>query len=170
VAASIGGQALADGRALGIAAASTRRVVIPPDRGPRQLQRLLHLLAGASADSATPLVELLLLTLPQVRRGMTAVVITPSLDPSWVGPLTGLRGRGVGVLACIIDPLAHEEQARALRQELPDLPAVDDRARDVRAIRHALAEHDIQSLLVDPVHSLGEQLVDADAVRREVAA
>ncbi len=170
VAASIGGQALADGRALGIAAASARRVIIPPDRGPRQLQRLLHLLAGASADSATQLVELLLLTLPQIRRGMTAVVITPSLDPSWVGPLTGLRGRGVGVLACIIDPVAHEAQARALHHELADPLDPEDRARDVRAIRHALAEHDIQSLLVDPVHSLGEQLVDADAVRREVAA
>lgn len=170
VAASIGGQALSDGRALGIAAASARRVIIPPDRGPRQLQRLLHLLAGASADSATPLVELLLLTLPQIRRGMTAVVITPSLDPSWVGPLTGLRGRGVGVLACIIDPVAHDEQARALHHELADPPDPGDRARDVRAIRHALAEHDIQSLLVEPVHSLGEQLVDADAARREVAA
>ncbi len=170
VAASIGGQALSDGRALGIAAASSRRVVIPPDRGPRQLQRLLHLLAGASADASTPLVELLLLTLPQVRRGMTAVLITPSLDPSWVGPLAGLRGRGVGALVCIIDPVSHEEQARALHAESLDGPHSNDRARDVRALRHSLAEHDIPAFLIDPVHSLGEQLVNVPSARREAAA
>lgn len=169
VAASVGGQALAEGRSLAIAAASSRRVVVPPDRGSRQLQRLLHLLAGASADSSTPLVELLLATLPQLRRGMTAVVITPSLDASWVGPLTGLRARGVGALVCIIDPVAHDTQARALRLEAPDEPLERASARDVRALRHTLAEHDIVSLVVDPVHSLGEQLVNAQAAGREAA-
>jgi hypothetical protein len=76
----------------------------------------------------------------------------------------------VGALACIIDPIAHEDQARALQRDPvgPGEPA--DRARDVRAIRHALAEHDIQSLLVDPVHGLGEQLVNAPVAGREAAA
>lgn len=169
VAAAIGGQALADGRSLAIAAASSRRVVVPPDRGSRQLQRLLHLLAGASPDAATPLVELLLVTLPQLRRGMTAVVVTPSLDPAWVGPLMGLRSRGVGALACIVDPVAHDAQDRALRME-PGDGTDDPRARDVRAQRHALAEHDIPSFLVDPIHSLGEQLVNAPGAAREAAA
>ncbi len=178
VAASIGGQALGEGRALAITAASSRRVVVPPDRGPRQLQRLLHLLAGASADTDTTLLELVLATMPQLRRGMTAVVITPSLDPSWVDPLMGLRGRGVGVLACIIDPVAHATQTRALG--LAPIEASGgplgaahegaDRARDVRAIRHSLAEHDIPSFLVDPVLSLGEQLANAHSTRRESAA
>ncbi len=170
VAASIGGQALSEGRALAIAAASSRRVVVQPDRGARQLQRLLHLLAGASADAGTPLVELLLATLPQLHRGMTAVVITPSVDPAWVGPLTGLRRRGVGVLACVVDPVAHEAQGRALRLEAPAMADDDARSRDVRAIRHTLAEHDIPSFLVEPVHGLGEQLVNAQSARRETAA
>lgn len=171
VAASIGGQALSEGRSLAIAAASSRRVVVPPDRGPRQFQRLLHLLAGASADASTPLVELLLATLPQLRRGMTAVIITPSVEPSWVGPLTGLRSRGVGTVACIIDPVAHESQSRALGLDHAGATGEGgDRARDVRAIRHTLAEHDIPSFLLDPVHSLGEQLVNAPSARREAAA
>ena len=98
---------------------------------------------------------------------MTAVVVTPSLDPSWVRPLTGLRGRGVGTLACIVDPLAHDDQARALGLELAH---PDGRARDTRALRHSLAEHDIPSFLIDPVHSLGEQLANAPSARREAAA
>lgn len=172
VAAAIGGQAIAEGRSLAIAAASSRRVVVPPDRGSRQLQRLLHLLAGASADGGMPLVELLLTTLPQLRRGMTAVVITPSADPAWVGPLTGLRARGVGVVACVIDPVAHDTQTRALdrtpsedaSRELREL-----RERDIRALRHTLAEHDIPSFLVDPVRRLGEQLVNVASAGREAA-
>jgi uncharacterized protein (DUF58 family) len=169
VAASIGGQALAEGRSLAIAAAGSRRVVVLPDRGSRQLQRLLHLLAGATADAGTPLVELLLATLPQLRRGMTAVVVTPSLDPTWVGPIAGLRARGVGALVCLIDPVAHDAQARALRLGQED-DADDLRARDIRALRHTLAEHDIPSFLVDPVHRLGEQLANAHSAGREAAA
>lgn len=169
VAASVGGKALAEGRSLAIAAVGARRVVVPPDRGSRQLQRLLHLLAGVTADAGMPLVELLLTTLPMLRRGMTAVVVTPSLDPSWVGPLAGLRARGVGALACLIDPIAHDAQARALRLDAPD-DTEGLRVRDVRAIRHTLAEHDIPSFLVDPVHGLGEQLVNAPSMGREAAA
>jgi uncharacterized protein (DUF58 family) len=171
VAASIGGQALGEGRSLAIAAAGARRVVVPADRGPRQFQRLLHLLAGATSDGRTPLVELLLRTLPQLRRGMTAVVITPSPDQTWIGPLTGLRGRGVGTLACIIDPVSHDAQARAMRLlAAPHAGEEDAWARDIRAVRHALAEHDIPSFLIDPVRGLGEQLVNAPSARREAVA
>jgi hypothetical protein len=102
---------------------------------------------------------------------MTAVVVTPSLDPTWIGPLTGLRGRGVGTLVCLVDPVAHDAQTIALQTlEGPAATDEDVRARDARALRHALAEHDIPSFLVDPVHSLGEQLVNAPSAGREAAA
>lgn len=171
VAASIGGQALSEGRTLAIAAAATRLVVVPADRGTRQLQRLLHLLAGASADGTMPMVELFLRTLPQLRRGMTAVVITPSLHHSWIGPLAGLRARGVGALACVIDPAAHDAQALALRmQDASTEPDTDGRRRDLRALRHALAEHDIPAFMIEPMHSLGEQLLNAQTAHREAVA
>jgi len=76
----------------------------------------------------------------------------------------------VGVLACVVDPVAHEAQGRALRLEAPAMADDDARSRDVRAIRHTLAEHDIPSFLVEPVHGLGEQLVNAQSARRETAA
>jgi hypothetical protein len=76
----------------------------------------------------------------------------------------------VRAVACLIDPVAHEVQARALEGEAAGVAGTDDRARDVRALRHSLAEHDIPSFLIDPVHSLGEQLVNAASARREAAA
>ena len=93
------------------------------------------------------------------------------IGPAWIGPLAGLRGRGVGTLVCVIDPVAHDAQTAALRlREDSSTPDEDVRARDVRGLRHALAEHDIPSFLVDPVHSLGEQLINAASARREAAA
>ncbi|MBX3029384.1 MAG: DUF58 domain-containing protein [Chloroflexi bacterium] len=159
VAASIGAHALGAGRSLSLAAAGTRRAVLPADRGPRQLQRLLHLLAGVGPDGRLPLLEVLLGTAPRMRRGTTVVVVTPSIEPSWVGALADLRARGMGTLACIIDPLSHEAQSRSILEAVELQPEVAEAwSRDVRQIRHALAEHDIPSLVVDPIRSLAEQL------------
>ncbi len=160
VAAAITARAIDGGRATGLEAYGIRRAVLPADRGVRQRQKILHLLAAVSGDGSTPLREVLVDGLGRLRRGTTAVVITPSLDPGWVRPLSGLRRRGVATLVCIIDPLAHDAQTRLLAGA-PDLGA-DGReawARDVRVIRHALAEQDIPTLLVDPIRPLGVQLV-----------
>jgi hypothetical protein len=66
----------------------------------------------------------------------------------------------VAVLACIIDPLAHDAQTR-LATGLPALggDGRDVWARDIRAMLHALAEQDIPTVLIDPVERLGTQMV-----------
>ncbi len=159
VAAAVGGRALESGRAAGLEAHGIRRAVLPADRGIRQRQKLLHLLAAVGADGTTPLREVLVDGLGRLHRGTTAVVVTPSLDADWVRPLTGLRHRGVAVMACLLDPLAHDRQTR-LVSALPALGAegTEAWARDIRAIRHLLAEQDIPTLLVDPIVSLTTQL------------
>jgi uncharacterized protein (DUF58 family) len=162
VAASISGRALDQGRAVGLEAYGLRRAVLPADRGIRQRQKVLHLLAAVGAEGTTPLREVLIDGLGRLRRGTTAVIVTPSLDGQWVRPLAGLRTRGVAVLACVIDPLAHDAQTR-LAAALPALGA-DGRdvwARDIRAALHALAEQDIPTLLIDPMERLGVQMVVA---------
>ena len=45
--------------------------------------------------------------LPRLRRGMTAIVITPSLERDWVRPLASLRGRGIRAAACLVDASAY---------------------------------------------------------------
>src|SRR5512143_1469951 len=83
-AASIADKALQEGRAVGMTINVARTAFLPPDRGGRQHLKIMQLLASVEADSNTPLVETLIATVGRLRRGMTAVVITPSLDPSWV--------------------------------------------------------------------------------------
>jgi len=171
VAASVAGRALDAGRAVGIEAHGIRRAVLPADRGIRQRQKLLHLLAAVAADGVTPVREVLVDGLGRLRRGTTAVVVTPSLDADWIRPLTGLRRRGIGVLACVIDPPAHDRQTR-LVAGLPALGAegAETWARDLRALRHALAEQDIPTITVDPVATLAAQMVLPGAAHGRLVA
>src|SRR5207342_2813358 len=93
-AAAISDKAIAENRAVGFTVNAGRTAFLPADRGGRQHQKIMQLLAAVEADGHAPLVETLISTVGRLRRGMTAVIITPSLDPSWVRPLASLRGRG----------------------------------------------------------------------------
>ena len=102
-AASIADRALQENRAVGMTVNVGRPAFLPPDRGGRQHLKIMQLLAAVEADASTPLVETLIATVGRLRRGMTAVIITASLDPAWVqaarGPAharRGLRGRDRG--------------------------------------------------------------------------
>jgi len=138
---------------------------LPPDRGARQHLKIMQLLAAVDGDGTTPLSEALIETVPRIRRGMTAVVITPSLVRDWVKPLSALRARGVGCVVVSFDIVDFERHARdeELRREgLPPEPAEPiadaSRARDVRALRHALSEFDVEVHEVRPARALGEAL------------
>ena len=100
-AASIAAKSLGENRAVGLTAYGHRMAVLPADRGGRQYLKMMQLLAAVDGDGVNPLVEGLLSSLPRLRRGMTAVVITPSLDRSWVRPLASLRGRGIAAVVMI---------------------------------------------------------------------
>jgi uncharacterized protein (DUF58 family) len=160
--ASISAKAAASNRSVGFEAAGTRRLVITSDRGPRQQQKLLHLLAAVQPDGAVPLRELLVDGLARLRRGMTAVVVTPSLDRDWVSPLASLRRRGIGCAVCIVDPVAHDVRSR----DLDGAPPLDGEAqaaaeRDLVALRHALAEHELPPHVLVPGVPLAAQIVTA---------
>src|SRR6187399_168613 len=99
VAAAVADKALQENRAVGLTVNVGRTAFLPPDRGGRQHLKIMQLLAAVEADGNAPLVETLIATVGRLRRGMTAVIITPSLDPSWVRPLAALRARGV---ACVV--------------------------------------------------------------------
>ena len=164
-AASIAEKAIRENRAVGLTVNAHRLAQLQPDRGPRQQLKIMQLLAAVDGDGAHPLSEALISTIPRIRRGMTAVVITPSLDIDWVRPLAALRSRGVGCVAITFDARAFvewqrdEERRRAgLPAAGPDSDADAATAKRVRGLRHALSEFDVAVHTLAPGGSLAEML------------
>jgi hypothetical protein len=81
---------------------------------------------------------------------MTAIIITPSQDPSFIRPVAALRSRGIGTVVVSLDVAAFD-------------PAEDDEGREhqrqrARALRHALAEYELPTVGVRPHQPLAEAL------------
>lgn len=163
-AASIADKALAENRAVGMTVNAGRTAYLPADRGGRQHRKVLQLLAAVDADSPRPLVETLIASVGRLRRGMTAVIITASLDPAWVRPLAALRARGVSCVVVTLDVAAYaaaEAEARSVvtgGSPVADPETSDATAKRSRALRHALAEYELKSYTITPDRPLGEIL------------
>jgi uncharacterized protein (DUF58 family) len=164
-AASIADKAIQENRAVGLTVNAHRLAQLPPDRGGRQHLKIMQLLAAVDGDGTSPLAEALVATVPRIRRGMTAVVVTPSLERDWVKPIAALRARGVGCVVVSFDiadfvRYARDEELRlqGLPPEVPDPVAEAARGQRVRALRHALSEFDVQVHTVRAARPLGEAL------------
>ena len=155
VAASIAHDAILENRAVGLTTSGHRIVSIPADRGPRQRQKIMALLAAVEGDGRTPLAEVLLTGLPKLRRGMTAVVVTSSRERQWVRALTSLRARGVTAAVVTLDAASFAEGglSRWLKTSDPELAA-----QEQRALRFALAEYEVKSYEVHAGDNLGAVL------------
>jgi uncharacterized protein (DUF58 family) len=166
VAASISDKAISENRSVGLTVNGHRMAIVPADRGARQHLKIMQLLAAVDGDSSTPLDEVLVSTASRLRRGMTAIVITPSLATSWVRPLATFRNRGIGCVAVTIAADAYDRHARELEARMsgrppyePDAATREQRAKRVRALQHALAEFEMRTFTVVPERPLGEILV-----------
>jgi uncharacterized protein (DUF58 family) len=142
VAASIAHDAILENRAVGLTTSGHRLVSIPADRGPRQRQKIMQLLAAVEDDGRMPLAEVLLSGLPKLRRGTTAVVVTPSRERQWVRALSSLRARGVAAAVVALEAASYEAVGR--RRGAPE-PDVEVAGQEQRALRFALAEYDVKS-------------------------
>ncbi|HSO29725.1 MAG TPA: DUF58 domain-containing protein [Candidatus Sulfomarinibacteraceae bacterium] len=165
-AASIADRAIRENRSVGLTVNGHRITQLPPDRGGRQHLKIMQVLAAVDGDSATPLSEVLVQTVGRIRRGMTTVVITPSLDRDWVKPLSTLPGRGVGCVVVSCDIAEFERHVREEDARLHRLPVAEAdpaaeaaRAQRARALRHALSEFDVKVHAIRPIQPLGEALV-----------
>jgi uncharacterized protein (DUF58 family) len=130
-AASIAVHTLAENRAVGITVSSRRQQHLNPDRGTRVEQKILNLLANVQADGSRPLAEVVVSTLPQLRRGMTLCIVTGSTDREWVRALASLRRRGIGTIVVLLDRFSFAERDD------------DESQAELSAIRHALAEYGV---------------------------
>ena len=97
------GHGLASGRSSGL---------FSPDRGTKQFSKLMQYLAEVSASGTHTVAETMVETLPRLRRGASALVVTPSLDKEWVKPVLALREAGVRIQSCIVTPEEIEDAAR----------------------------------------------------------
>jgi uncharacterized protein (DUF58 family) len=170
VAAAVADKALVENRAVGMTVNGHRLAQLQPDRGGRQHLKVMQLLAAVDGDGTTPFAEALVGSVPRIRRGMTAIVITASLNREWVKPLAALRTRGVGCVVISLDTPAferyHEELARNSAAAPADAAPADEHASDEvtssaqqwRALRHALAEYDIAVYVVGPTTPLAKAL------------
>lgn len=91
-------------RALGFAAYTPRREILQPERGHRQLTRILETLAIARSTSDYSLKAMLSYETSTFTRGTTLVMITSSLDPSWISEVQILARRGIRPMVVFVDP------------------------------------------------------------------
>jgi len=104
IAASLAQHFIEQERALGFAAYIPHREVYQPERGNRQLIHIFQALAVARSLSSYSLGQMLTLETPYLTRGTTLVIVTSSLDSSWISQAQILSRKGIRPVCVLIDP------------------------------------------------------------------
>jgi uncharacterized protein (DUF58 family) len=103
IAASLVRYFLRQGRAVGFAGAGQNLSVIPPDRGGRQLSKILESLALLRAEGGLPLRGLVELQAQHMARGSTIVLITHSVEEDVALVVDYLARRGMRPVIVLLD-------------------------------------------------------------------
>ena len=103
IAASIAKYFLRQQRAVGFIGYGHQHEIIQPDRGERQLSRLLETLAVLRAEGTINFGHVLTVDSARLGRNNTLVAISPSSDPSWVKALREVKRRGLRSIGVIAD-------------------------------------------------------------------
>lgn len=104
IAASMARHFLQQNRNVGLISNSAHSMVIPADRGGRQMFKILEQLAVVHADGTTPFGELLLAESGLFDRNCTLITITSSTNEEWAHSLIEIVSRGVQSVAVIVEP------------------------------------------------------------------
>ena len=104
VAASLAAYLISQGRSVGFLTWGQHHVLLPADRGGRQLIKILRALAVLRAEGTAALGELIVAESRQFSRQDTLVVVTPSLNEEWVAAVQGQVQRGLRAVAAIVEP------------------------------------------------------------------
>jgi uncharacterized protein (DUF58 family) len=100
ICASLAKYFLDENRAVGFASAGLH---LAPDRGTRQLLKILEVLAFVRPVRGTSLAELLVAEQRRFSRTDTVVVVTASRDDAWISMMQNLRLRGVPGQAVLLE-------------------------------------------------------------------
>ncbi len=104
IAASVARYFLRRQRTVGFVAHGDRREIIQPDRGERQLKRLLEVLAVLRSDGSTAFNHVLGIESGGLGRNVTLVAISPSPDIEWVKAAREAKRRGLRTIAVVVEP------------------------------------------------------------------
>ncbi|MEL6307068.1 MAG: DUF58 domain-containing protein [Chloroflexota bacterium] len=91
-------------RSLGFVAYTPERHFYQPERGHRQHTQILEALATARNQSERSLRDMLTLEGSSLTRGATVIVITSTLDESWIAEVNVLARRGIRPMCVYVDP------------------------------------------------------------------
>jgi uncharacterized protein (DUF58 family) len=80
-----------------------KRELAQADRGERQRDRILSILAVTHARGSIPLAQILTAESVYLSRNVLAIVITPSVNSEWIAALRHLSTRGARTTAILID-------------------------------------------------------------------
>jgi len=103
-AASLGQYFLRQDRSVGMLAYGQSNEIVQPDRGERQMNRLLEMLAVLRAEGNVPIADMLHAESHLFPRGTTLIVITPTTSESWVTAARQLARRGLRMVTVLVDP------------------------------------------------------------------
>lgn len=104
IAASLARHFLQQNRNVGLISNGAHPMIIPADRGGRQMFKILEQLAVVEADGSTPFGELLMAESGLFNRNSTLVTITSSTNEEWAHSLIETVSRGVQSVAIIVEP------------------------------------------------------------------
>lgn len=103
IAASLAQYFLRHNRAVGLLAYGQTNEVVQPDRGERQLNRILETLAVLRAQGQVPVADVLQAENYLFPRGTTVIVITASADKKWLTDARQLSRRGLRVVTVVVN-------------------------------------------------------------------
>ncbi len=110
IAATIANYLLRQDLSIGLIVNGQKREVLALDRGERQIERILELLAVVRAGSGSELKEALAVDAFHFRRNTVAIVITPSNLQDWHESVRQLQRRGIQLAVVGLDAMSFADQ------------------------------------------------------------
>ena len=104
VAASLSQYFIRRDRAVGMMAYGQSSEILQPDRGERQMNRILETLSVLRAEGQFPISDMMNAKLNMFPRGTTVIVVTPTVREEWAIAARQLMRRGLRVVTVLIDP------------------------------------------------------------------
>ncbi|MCI0578716.1 MAG: DUF58 domain-containing protein [Chloroflexi bacterium] len=104
IAASLAQYFLRRDRAVGMLAYGQSHEIAQPDRGERQVSRILETLAVLRAQGQVAIDDVMDAELHLFPRGTTVIVVTPTTQEAWLAAARQLSRRGLRVVTVLVDP------------------------------------------------------------------